>query len=270
MYRIHCAPFLPPWQGSATQAMGKDRFKRARGKRLGLIGEAKRSVPIFYDFMDSKAFKALTDAQKVVLLHVLRAYCEVSRWDVVNLYAVGFTCPFRADYGCDRKTWKTALRRLCAVGFLDYPPELQDTRPCQPMRFRMSERWKAYRPTEAEAEREAARLARERKRADEDRARLKRALQSLKAEATKPVSRGKISPVPGGSNSPVLTEGDGKDSPVLPPSNGLDTEEIFPRLITSIHVPCGHGEAESEKQRVRARNLAVLAERLRRGNARSE
>lgn len=120
--------------------MGKSKYKR---KRLQTYGEG-HPTPITMAIVQSEAYKVLKPTDKLVLADALRAYFRVSHWDT-DPPKTGFTYTWsQCNESVSQRCFYEAMRKLCAIGFFETPPAIQETKPNAPKRYKQSPLWATY------------------------------------------------------------------------------------------------------------------------------
>lgn len=126
--------------------MGKRKKYRTPRHTFGSGG----FLRLYWNVLDSVAYRVLTPSQRLVLIDMLREYFGASSFDTDRI-PDGFTYTYgQCTVDITDKTFYSAIRRIRKVGFFDRPIEIQEHRPAAPNRYVPSAAWEKYRPSDIE------------------------------------------------------------------------------------------------------------------------
>ena len=144
--------------------MGRLNKSRKR-PRLGRIGRARHSTPIYDDLLDSPAYSVLTSSAKILLIEVLRRWCRKSAWDTAPA-SDGIPVTWdQCGRSMSEKTFRTARKALVTAGFLDVVLD-PERKPGAPVRYVFGTRWQSFEPDPETARKQRQHAARKAARID--------------------------------------------------------------------------------------------------------
>ena len=104
-------------------------------------------------FLKSVAYRVLTPMERLVMRDMFRCFSICTRGNKVGIDQHGFEYTFgHCLEPCTDRSFYSAVRRICSVGFFNRAPELEAMRSGSPNKYLPSARWTVYEATESEAE----------------------------------------------------------------------------------------------------------------------
>lgn len=132
--------------------MGAPKSHRHDRRQFGFYKVGRHFVLDSLDLTSKMAYRVLSHVERLILRDCIRAYNRQSKFDR-ELPKGGFTYTWeQCTEDVSERAFREAMKRLVRIGWIEWPPEVQDNRPASARRYMPSQKWNEYKPSASERE----------------------------------------------------------------------------------------------------------------------